>query len=224
MTPTPYIVSLLLCLATAGRTDALGTNRMIQSQHPVVGDARQRTINQPRSKPLTLLAATPGGGGGGGRLAGMWSAYVSALDTHPMRTKMATAAVLASAGDMIAQRLEGLAVLSVGRVLTLVAVNVCYITPILTAFYSLNEWLCGKVLGLPSGTTKGTAARLAFDQLANAPIVIFGFFMAFGLANNLIATPLSGGAIAPLSTVLASTGKGRSSDGAGGGAPAEGRT
>jgi hypothetical protein len=118
---------------------------------------------------------------------------------------MATAAVLASAGDVIAQRLEGLSGVAFGRMLTLVAVNVAYITPILTVFYALNEWLCGQLLKLPSGTVKGTAARLAFDQLLNAPIVIFGFFWSFGIFSNLIATPLSGGAVASLPSVAAAT-------------------
>ena len=85
-----------------------------------------------RRASLVAASATPSPSGGGlsGLIGTQWSRYMRALDEDPMVAKMATAAVLATAGDLIAQRLERVAVLSVGRVLALVAVNIAFITPV----------------------------------------------------------------------------------------------
>ena len=90
-----------------------------------------------------------------------------------MTTKMATAFVLACAGDAIAQRIEGVSALSLRRMLVLGGVNVVYIVPILTFFYAVNEKLAAR-LQLEPGTKK-TLVQLAFDQLVNAPIVVADF-------------------------------------------------
>lgn len=100
-----------------------------------------------------------------------------------MPTKMATAAVLSAAGDSIAQNFLGSDPFSLRRLLTIVAVNVGYIVPVLTMFYDANERLAAK-LRLRAGWAK-TSAQLAFDQLINAPIVIAGFFTAFQFASAL---------------------------------------
>ena len=78
-----------------------------------------------------------------------------------MRTKMVTAAVLSATGDTIAQRfLAGSVVpaFSVRRLLTIVAVNVGYIVPVLTAFYAANERLA-KRLGLERAGWKKTGQK-----------------------------------------------------------------
>ena len=98
-----------------------------------------------------------------------------------MPTKMATAAVLSGTGDVIAQAMAASAPFALKRLLVLVAVNVAYFVPILTAFYAANEALA-RALKLKPGW-KRTAVQLGFDQLINAPIVLGGFFCAFQLAS-----------------------------------------
>jgi len=117
---------------------------------------------------------------------------------------MATAAALSGTGDVIAQAIEASGPFALRRFLTLVAVNVLYIVPILTLFYAANEWLAAQ-LKLEPGWQK-TSVQLAFDQLVNAPIVIAGFFASFQTATaiseavvrralpNLGAVPASVGA------------------------------
>merc|ERR1719424_2728647 len=98
-----------------------------------------------------------------------WHKYLKALEERPMPTKMATAAVLSGAGDVIAQCIErsGIAPAArLRRLLTLVVVNVLYIVPILTIFYAANERLTDK-LELRKGWPR-TGFQLAFDQLVNA--------------------------------------------------------
>ena len=56
-----------------------------------------------------------------------------------LKTKAVTAGVLASLGDVIAQRVEGSAAITLGRTLTMMGVNVFYIVPILSFFYAANE-------------------------------------------------------------------------------------
>ena len=131
---------------------------------------------RPASRPNILLSASAGPPS-----KSLWSRYTLAAEQHPMTTKMATAFVLACAGDAIAQRIEGTAALSLRRMLVLGGVNVVYIVPILTFFYAVNEKLAAR-LKLEPGT-KRTLVQLAFDQLVNAPIVVAGFYVAFGLAS-----------------------------------------
>ena len=107
-----------------------------------------------------------------------------------MPTKLATAAVLSGTGDVIAQAMEASVPFALKRLLTLVAVNLFYIVPILTGFYALNEMLARR-LKLEQGW-KRTAVQLGFDQLINAPIVVGGFFCAFQLATavaDALCTP-----------------------------------
>jgi len=56
---------------------------------------------------LSLVVPVPPPGAIGASLPGVWSAYSSALVVYPLETKVATAAVLAVAGDAIAQRRGG---------------------------------------------------------------------------------------------------------------------
>ena len=90
-------------------------------------------------------------------------------------------------GDLIAQSIERAGPFAIKRFLTLVAVNVLYIVPVLTLFYAANERLTAK---LEAGWPK-TLVQLGFDQLINAPIVIAGFFCAFQLATA-VADALTG--------------------------------
>ncbi|KAL1500095.1 hypothetical protein AB1Y20_012769 [Prymnesium parvum] len=115
-------------------------------------------------------------------LARLWRRYTSALDAAPMRVRMATAAVLGSLSDAIAQGLEG-GQFALARHLALILVNVVYITPLLSLFYAANEWLVGEKLGLPASGWRGTGVRLAVDQLLYAPLCIYGFFWAYGLSE-----------------------------------------
>jgi hypothetical protein len=126
-------------------------------------------------------------GGGSGMVSTQWARYMRSLEDNPLPTKMATGAVLASIGDLIAQQFEGATSVALRRLLNLVAVNVLYVTPFLCATYALNEWLVGKKLNLPAATTKGTAARLVFDQFVNAPMVVFGFLCTFTLTDAISA-------------------------------------
>ena len=139
---------------------------------------------RPASRPNILLSAAAGPPSNS-----LWSRYTLAAEQHPMTTKMATAFVLACAGDAIAQRIEGTAALSLRRMLVLGGVNVVYIVPILTFFYAVNERLAAR-LKLEPGTKK-TLVQLAFDQLVNAPIVVAGFYVAFGLASAVASGSLA---------------------------------
>ena len=128
------------------------------------------------------------GGAAGSVIGTQWARYIRALDEHPLRTKMATGAVLASIGDLIAQAMEGATSLALRRLVNLVLVNVLYVTPFLCATYALNEWLVGKKVGLSAASATGTGARLIFDQFVNAPVVVLGFFCSFGLIDAISAT------------------------------------
>jgi len=137
-----------------------------------------------------------------------WANYLRALEEQPMRTKMMTAAVLSGTGDVIAQMMDPTGGFVVRRFFTLVAVNVLYIVPILTAFYEANERVAER-LKLKDGW-KRTGVQLAFDQLLNAPIVIAGFFTAFqiatacaeGLCNGFTAVPSAANLIGSIRTQL----------------------
>ena len=120
---------------------------------------------------------------GGGGVGGLWSKYLQALEEKPMSTKMATSAVLAGTGDVIAQYIEGTGTFVLRRFLTLVSINVLYIVPILTVTYAFNEGIVNKFKMEP-GWQK-TGVQLAFDQLVNAPIVIAGFFACFQIATAI---------------------------------------
>ena len=136
--------------------------------------------------------------------ATQWHAYLRALDQHPMQTKMATAALLAASGDLFAQAISTHVPWSATRVLTLVMVNVVYITPLLTLFYAFNEWVSAKLLRLPSSTFAGTGVRLLIDQLINAPICIYGFFWAFRCTGEVVSF-FSGGLVLPVAELVAAT-------------------
>ena len=149
--------SILLLLASLVATIALNSK-------PVVA---------PRSRGIMLRGTQV--------VSSQWDRYLRALEEKPMPTKMATAALLSGTGDIIAQCIEGAGPIAIRRLLTLVAVNVFYIVPILTAFYAANEQLAER-LKLRAGWPR-TSVQLAFDQLVNAPIVIVGFFTAFQIAT-----------------------------------------
>lgn len=138
-------------------------------------------------------------------VAKQWSRYLQALEENPMPTKMATAAFLSGTGDVIAQGMGGASSFALRRFLTLVAVNVLYIVPILTGFYAVNEWIVNK-LEMKDGWQK-TGVQLAFDQLINAPIVIAGFFTTFQVATAVAEALCTGFATMPsLSGIAQSVG------------------
>lgn len=123
--------------------------------------------------------------------SGAWASYLKLLEEKPMMTKMATNAVLAGTGDIIAQAIEGNGAFVLSRFFTLISVNVLYVVPILTLWYALNEFLANQ-LELAAGW-KRTGFQLAFDQLINAPLVVLGFFCSFQLATA-ISESLANGA------------------------------
>jgi peroxisomal membrane protein 2 len=129
--------------------------------------------------------------GGNGAAPSLWGRYLHALETRPMPTKLVTAAVLSGTGDLIAQAMVTSAPFAMKRLLTLVAVNVFYIVPILSAFYAANEALARYLKLEQAAQWKRTAVQLGFDQLVNAPIVVGGFFCAFQLATA-VADALTG--------------------------------
>ena len=155
----------------------------------------QRRPSGARAARSTLLVAQ------GGFVSRQWGRYLEALESTPMPTKMATAALLSGTGDIIAQGIEASGPFAVRRLLTLVSVNVLYIVPILTGFYAVNERLA-KASKLPAGW-KRTSLQLAFDQLVNAPIVIFGFFCAFQTATAIAEVAVGIAGPARLSGVTA---------------------
>ena len=88
-----------------------------------------------------------------------------------MRTQMATAALLAGVGDVIAQRLEGattMAAFAWRRFAALVFVNVFYIVPLLSVLYAANDKLVGERTA-KHGEVSRTGAMLAVDQLLFNP-------------------------------------------------------
>ena len=85
--------------------------------HPAEAVVRPRWTA--RRSPV-LMASNP--------ITEQWGKYMQALETHPMRTKMITGAVLSAAGDLIAQQLEGVPFFALRRLLNLVTVNVLFIT------------------------------------------------------------------------------------------------
>jgi len=121
--------------------------------------------------------------------------------------------VRSSRGQVVAQCLEGAGPLVARRTLTLAAVNVVYVVPIVTALYAINDMLVRR-FKVRSGWRR-TGFMVAFDQIVGAPIAITGFFCAFqaaSAASDALATgaPFALHAIASsahttLRTTLAST-------------------
>ena len=160
-------VALVLLLPAV----ALSFSPSTQTSKPPAFQAKSRLSHQ-------LLASSHGPSA---TASVLWSKYLRALEEKPMPTKLATAAVLSGTGDLIAQVMEASGPLAFKRLAVLVAVNLFYIVPILSAFYAANEALA-RALRLKPGW-KRTGVQLAFDQLINAPIVVGGFFCAFQLAT-----------------------------------------
>ena len=154
--------------------------------------AGARPAGRPRSSHLVASSSVVGT---------QWARYLRALEEKPMPTKMATAAVLSGTGDLIAQSIERAGPFAIKRFLTLVAVNVLYVVPVLTLFYAANERLTAK---LEAGWPK-TLVQLGFDQLINAPIVIAGFFCAFQLATA-VADALTGAPLPGLGSLAGAVG------------------
>eukprot|EP00303_Exanthemachrysis_gayraliae_P013539 CAMPEP_0206024100 /NCGR_PEP_ID=MMETSP1464-20131121/37642_1 /ASSEMBLY_ACC=CAM_ASM_001124 /TAXON_ID=119497 /ORGANISM="Exanthemachrysis gayraliae, Strain RCC1523" /LENGTH=227 /DNA_ID=CAMNT_0053398101 /DNA_START=33 /DNA_END=716 /DNA_ORIENTATION=- len=118
--------------------------------------------------------------GGEDKGKGLWAKYNELLDKHPLPTKMATSAVLATLGDVIAQKLiNKVAGYSFRGLGILVAVNVLYISPVLHFWYGTFEHLVTNVLKFPPGSLKSMVASVILDQLVNAPLTVLGFFCTF---------------------------------------------
>lgn len=151
----------------------------------------RRTLHPPQlvNSRCPIEAIRCSGGAINALLKRQWERYNRANDEHPWATKMATSAILASTGDIIAQYLEGASVLAIKRLLSLVIVNVFYIVPMLSILYGVNERVCTKLVGTERGTWKSTGVLLAFDQGCIAPFGIHGFFWSFGLVTSLLGVP-----------------------------------
>lgn len=129
-------------------------------------------------------------------VARAWGGYLQSLEDRPIRTKMATSAVLAALGDVIAQTLDpSTAVFSVRRLLVLVSVNIVYFTPLLHYWYAFFDAVVGK-LKLRPGTWRSAFTYLALDQLVNSPITLVGFFHVFALfaaiSQAVLGAPMVG--------------------------------
>lgn len=126
---------------------------------------------------------------------GPWATYMKLLDKYPLRTKMVTSAVLATLGDVIAQKLiERASGYAFRRLLLLLCVNVLYIAPVLHVWYGLFEHLVTNVWKLKGGTLKSMVALVCLDQLLNAPLTIIGFFTSYAFLDVLFDRIVGGGA------------------------------
>lgn len=125
-----------------------------------------------------------------------WKAYLGLLESRPIPTKMATAALLSAFGDVLAQTLDSSVVsFSVRRLLVLVTVNIVYFAPILHVWYGLFDSVVAK-LKLKQGSWHATFTYLALDQLVNTPLTLFGFFAVFTLISAVseacVGVPMPG--------------------------------
>jgi len=119
-------------------------------------------------------------------LSRTWKDYVVLLEEKPIRTKMATAAVLSALGDFIAQTLDATVTsFSPRRMLVLVAVNIVYFAPGLHYWYKFFDFVVVKQLKLKVGTMKAVLAYLSLDMLVNAPVTLVGFFGVFTVINAI---------------------------------------
>lgn len=128
--------------------------------------------------------------------AKQWKAYLGLLETRPIPTKMATAALLSAFGDALAQTLDrSVVTFSVRRLLVLVTINIVYFAPVLHLWYNLFDKIVAK-LKLKQGSWHATFTYLALDQLVNAPLTIFGFFAVFTLISAIseacVGVPMPG--------------------------------
>lgn len=182
--PTLFALVLLLPACVHGFAPPIAQPRW-QRAHIGAGVGQRAHIGAGGAR-TTLVALR---GGGGGARVSLWSQYLRLLDEKPMLAKTITSATLGGIGDLIAQVIEGVPALAFRRTIVLMLVNVVYIVPILTAFYAVNERLANTVFGTSkegSSSVGRTGFQLAFDQLLNAPIVVYGFFWAFAAMNKLV--------------------------------------
>lgn len=128
--------------------------------------------------------------------AKQWKAYLGLLETRPIPTKMATAALLSAFGDVLAQTLDSSVVkFSLRRLLVLVTVNIVYFAPVLHVWYNVFDKIVAR-LKLKQGSWHATFTYLALDQLVNTPLTLFGFFAIFTLISAVseacVGVPMPG--------------------------------
>ncbi|KAG8466775.1 hypothetical protein KFE25_008154 [Diacronema lutheri] len=185
----------LVLAALVGRADALVRPEMLAQAQRRGGELRAPALG---ASPAARLAASSavllrGGAARAAKrpatpphmslVARTWGGYLELLEAYPMRTKMATSAVLSAVGDVLAQTLDkSVAAFSLRRLLVLVSVNIFYFSPALHYWYNFFDVAVGK-LKLRPGTWGSALAYLALDQLVNTPLTLLGFFHVFALAN-----------------------------------------
>ena len=136
---------------------------------------------------FSLIPVVPPPGAVGASLPAVWTAYESALVVYPLETKVATAAVLAVAGDAIAQRRGGDKYDAI-RASSFVLFDAAYRGGFQhAAFPWIIEHCRGDVLGRLVTSSVVDPALLAavectaFNQLLVVPIVYYPLF--FGITG-----------------------------------------
>ena len=94
----------------------------------------------------------------------MFRAYTSALERHPLATKVATSTVLFGVGDFMCQKLEGKP-LDVPRLARMAAWGAIF-TPFAHVWYNQLDKL------VPGSGAKVVAAKVVADQVRRARLLI----------------------------------------------------
>jgi len=118
-----------------------------------------------------------------GTVQRFWTSYTRAVDQKPLLTKAITSAVLAAAGDVLAQLVASKnGELDVVRILRFAAVNGILVGPTFHFWYGSLSKL------VPWGGFSGAMVRMVPDQLVFSPAFLFVFLSVVRTA----ATPLEG--------------------------------
>eukprot|EP00193_Tetraselmis_chui_P012852 CAMPEP_0177795858 /NCGR_PEP_ID=MMETSP0491_2-20121128/26466_1 /TAXON_ID=63592 /ORGANISM="Tetraselmis chuii, Strain PLY429" /LENGTH=221 /DNA_ID=CAMNT_0019318735 /DNA_START=340 /DNA_END=1005 /DNA_ORIENTATION=- len=138
---------------------------------------------------LVVKTAVGDSGGGGAAktgIAGLWAAYLMALDSSPVIAKSLTSACLNGFGDIMSQLFIEKNPFDWKRLFKFTAIGLLLVGPTLHFWYlSLS-----RIVTLQG--TAGAALRLALDQLAFAPTFIVAFF------STLCCFELNPAKIAPM--------------------------
>lgn len=103
-----------------------------------------------------------------------WGAYMRQLDTHPLRTKMATSATLSGTGDLLAQVIGGKEI-DYGRVAFMTAFGGLWSGPV------GHYWLGFLARAIPGTGLRAVGTRVLVDQGLMSPFGTAVYFSATGV-------------------------------------------